>query len=154
MGALRSWWGERSPRERRLLIFMLVLVAAVFLKFLIIRPLTTYVASAQTRLEAAERLRARAFAATQSAMPAGKALSPLPLAERITQSASEAGFELTRNERDATGATQIEIGFVRAPALYAWLAKLEEQGVVVRTLRLTTRSDATLGASLTLGEGR
>jgi general secretion pathway protein M len=154
MGALRIWWAERSPRERRLVAFMLVLLAAVVLKFLILQPLKSYVESAQPRLEAAERLRARAFASTQQGATSGQPHSPLPLADRITGSASEAGFELTRNERDASGSYQIEIGFVRAPALYTWLAKLEEQGVMVRALHLTTRSDATLSATMSLGEGR
>lgn len=154
MAALVNWWQRLSARERGLIGIMLALALMVLLSLAVVRPLAAYVASAQPRLEAAERLRSFALSArTPVGGAAQSAQSALPLEERIRSTAAEAGFDSVTLS-PSNGGFAIVLPAARAPALYAWLKALEGRGVVVRSARIDTRSDATLAVALDLEAGR
>jgi general secretion pathway protein M len=150
MIALRHWWAERSPREQWLLSIMLGLLLAVIGWYGVWQPLQAARQAADARLESASLT--RQTAARQLAMlkrgPA--ATLATPTAQLVTQSANDAGFQPGTTEAQGEDRITITIPAVRARALFAWLIVLERQGVFVDQIQITTRSDASLSASLTL----
>lgn len=151
MSALRLWWQGLSAREQLLIRIMLGLALVLLLLLAVVRPLMAYVADAPVRLAAAERLHARAVAASQGAGRAAReAQSSLPLDDRISQSAREAGFDIAQVAPAPGGALAVTLAAARGPALFAWVQALEGRGVLVRSARIDPRSDATLAVSLEL----
>lgn len=149
--AILAWWHALSPREQVLIRIMLALAAVVVLVFGVVRPLRSYTVSSHDRLDAAARLRTQA---AQLGHEDQRASSQTPLAERVTASAREAGFDAVLQTADADGQLRVTIAAARAPALYGWIAALEKAGVRVRQASLSTKSDATLAATLTMGDAR
>ncbi len=155
MTALRHWWAALSAREQMLIRIMLALALVVAVLLAVVRPLATYVTDAPARLASAERLHARALAATSGTGQAARtAQSSLPLDDRIRQSAQEAGFEIAQLAPAPDGGAAVTLASARGPALYGWIGALEGRGVIVRSARIDPRSDATLAVSLELEAAR
>jgi general secretion pathway protein M len=150
MSALRHWWGERSPREQWLLGIMLALLRAVVGWYGVWQPLQAARQAADARLENATLT--RQAAARQLALLKARPAPTLatPIAELVTQSANDAGFQPGTAEAQGEDRITITIPAVRARALFSWLIVLERQGVFVDQAQITTRSDSSLSASLTL----
>lgn len=147
MDSLRQRWDAFTGRERLLIAIMAGLALVVLMLLLVVRPLTAYVASAEPRLSAAERLWAGVQARPISSRGAPDAR---PLADRVREAAQEPGFELSRVDANGLAGLNVEIAAARAPALFVWLKALEEKGIVATAVKITPRSDATLSVSLTL----
>ena len=143
----RDWWLGRSERERWLLGVMFGIVALSLVWLLIVRPFAAARTAGHVRLaaatESAGRIAAAAAALKQARASAPPALTvTLPVA--VGQAAEANGFTLSRLDVQGSDRATIAIATARPPALFAWLATLERQGIIVDQLTLRTNSDATL----------
>ena len=147
------WWDGRSVREQRMLAVMGLLIAAVLIWLLIVRPAFAWrAAAAERRVEATASLtRIESGLAARTPTKAG---APMPLAEveQAARSAAEtAGLNVTLSVDEAGG-----IGFdapgVTSAALFGWLSALKtEYGVDVADVTVIENADATLDATGALG---
>lgn len=148
MDAVKTMWGERSPREQWMLGVMFALLAVVVLWLGVLYPLAAAQQSAREALvEATDRNAAiRAKVKLLKTLPRSMATASATVAidQLVSQSAGEAGLTLERAE--AQGAARIEIAMasVRPVALFSWLAALEAQGVRVDTM--SARPSPTAGS--------
>ncbi len=148
MDAVKTMWGERSPREQWMLGVMFALLAVVVLWLGVLYPLAAAQRSAREALvEATDRNAAiRAKVKLLKTLPRNMATASATVAidQLVSQSAGEAGLTLERAE--AQGAARIEIAMasVRPVALFSWLAALEAQGVRVDTM--SARPSPTAGS--------
>ena len=147
------WWDGRSVREQRMLALMGLLIAAVLIWLLIVRPAFAWrAAAAERRVEATASLtRIESGLAARTPTKAG---APMPLAEveQAARSAAEtAGLNVNLSVDEAGG-----IGFdapgVTSAALFGWLSALKtEYGVDVADVTVIENADATLDATGALG---
>ena len=147
MEGLRTWWGERSLREQRLLLVMLALLAFVALWLLALRPLSDQLEAEQRRhADAVTALaQARARAAALRGRGGGPATpAPLPIDALISRTSAEAGFANARIAGQGPARATFALDAVRAPAFFAWIRALEARGLVVDSLRARANSDRTL----------
>jgi general secretion pathway protein M len=150
---MQGWFGSRSGREQRLLLVMLALLALTIVWAGIILPVTDALSTARTRHDAAVVV----LAETQARVQDVKALErdrpgPLgaPLDTVIRDRANAAGFALANVTRVGDNGVQIGIGSARPGALMAWVAGLEDDGILVDTLTLTDNGDKTVAAQIAL----
>jgi general secretion pathway protein M len=147
------WWDGRSAREQRMLAVMGLLIAAVLIWLLVIRPAFAWrEAAAERRGEATASLtRIETGLAARTPTKAG---APMPLAEveQAARGAAEAaGLSVTLSVDEAGG-----IGFdapgVTTATLFGWLSSLKtEYGVEVAEVTVIENADATLDATGVLG---
>jgi len=147
------WWDGRSAREQRMLAVMGLLIAAVLIWLLVVRPAFAWrEAAAERRVEATASPASRRF--RLAARTPTRAGAPMPLAEveQAARNAAEAaGLTVTLSVDEAGG-----IGFdapgVTSAALFGWLAALKaDYGVESRELTVIENADATLDATGGLG---
>jgi general secretion pathway protein M len=152
--SFKSWWRTRTLREQRLLLAMAGLLAAVLAWMIVIRPLSDSLSEARERHgDAVVALaEARARAATLASLRNNADAPPLvaPLDTILSQSATEAGFQVTRLEREGPNQATVVIGAVRPQAFFGWVSQVEGQhGVKVDRLSATTNTDQTLAVQVT-----
>jgi general secretion pathway protein M len=157
VSALRSWFEARSPRERRLLLVMMGLLAVTIVWLAVVIPVRDGLSSARTRYaDAVVRLGraeagARAVKRIQRAQPAPV---PLPIADAVRARASEAGIALTALEPLGPERVRIAAAGAKAGALTAWLARLEGEGLLAENVTMTAAGDGTVSADATLSARR
>ena len=143
----RIWWTGRSDRERWLVGIMAALVFSMFFWLVVIRPINAARAAAILRLDAAA-VDAGQLREAGEAMRLASAGAPLPLtvalSDAVNQAAVTSGLTLARADASAADRVTIAISTAKSPALFAFLAGLERQGLIVDKLSLRTNSDATL----------
>ena len=143
----RDWWIGRSGRERTMLAVMFTLLGFLILWGGVIRPINAARSSAELRFAAATDDAGR-IAATAGSLKRAQASAPPALSAAlpviINQAAETSGFTLSRLDPQGDDRATIAISTARSPALFAWLAALERQGIIVDKLTLRTNSDATL----------
>ena len=148
-----AWFATRSPREKRLILVMLALMAVVIVWAGIVLPVRDALSSARTRhADAAIRL-GRAMAAVDAVKAIQRAgATPLagPLAAAVRSRAGEAGFTLATLDEDGPDRVRLTIATARPAALLAWAAALEREGMLIEALALTPNGDATVGVAMTL----
>lgn len=146
-GGASSWWAERSRRERRLLLVMLALAAIVLGWLMVARPLADSLDAAKRRQAAATvalgEARARAARSGGARLAAGPAL---PADSLIGRTATEAGFTSARIASQGPMRASVAIDAARPQALFAWILRLEQSGLVVERLSARVNSDRTLAA--------
>ena len=152
---MNSWWRTRTLREQRLLLAMLGLLALVLAWLLVIRPVSDALASARERhsdaVLAVAEARAQVEALRGLQQPASAALSG-PLDTMLNQSATEAGFSVSRIEREAPNRATMVLDAVRPQAFFGWVDQMESsRGLTVERLTATTNSDQTLAVQVTFG---
>lgn len=150
---MQSWFQSRSLREQRLLLAMLALLALTIVWAGIILPVSDALSSARTRHDAAVVV----LAETEARVHAVKALERdrpgalgAPLDTVIRDRANAAGFALATVTRVGDNGVQIGIGSARPGALMAWVAGLEDDGILVDTLTLTDNGYKTVAAQISL----
>lgn len=147
MDAVKTMWGERSPRERWMLGVMFALLAVVLLWLGVVGPLASAQRSAREGLLAATDRNAamRAKVKLLKTLPRGAAVrSGTAIDQMVSQSAGEAGLTLERAEAQGSARIEIAMASVRPVALFSWLAALEAQGVRVETM--SARPSPTAGS--------
>ncbi len=144
---MESWWQGRSERERRLILVMLTLLLMVFAWLLVLRPLDHRLEEARSdhdeAVTALAEARARAAFASASA-PAPRAAPPLPVDSFLSRTASEAGFVEAQIEALGPARARIRIPAARPPAAFAWIGRMEAQGLRVERLRAQASADRTI----------
>ena len=141
------WYRVRTVREQRLILIMAALIATVFLWLLVIRPLNDALAASRARHADAviERAEARAQAeALRGLRRTGGAGLTQPVDALIARSAGQAGFQLSRIQPEPGGGVSIAMEAARPQALFAWVAQLEREGVIVSSLSATANADRTV----------
>lgn len=147
------WWRERSPRERWLVGIAAVLVAAMLLWLLVIRPTHDIRDAARARQDRAaatlgETIAAAAAVKVVDARPRGGADEPL--VDAVRRSATAAGFTIARLEAEGDGAL-MSIAAARPPAVLGWLGRMEgAKGIFVRRFTARRNQDATIAVDVTL----
>ena len=144
------WWAERSQRERRLILVMLALAVIVLGWLMVVRPLSDALDTAKTRHAAAVVALGEARARVpQSAGP--RVMPPtLPVDSLIARTANEAGFPGARVAGQGPTGASVVVDAARPQALFAWVLRLEQSGLVVERLRARANSDRTIAAEIAL----
>ena len=153
MTALRAWYSARSVREQRMILVMLALAAVTLVWAAVVIPVRDGLSSAKSRhRDAVERLGRTLVAvdAVKRAQRAGIALVEAPLPDAVRARADEAGFALATLDADGADRVKVSIATARPPALFAWLATLEQAGILVESSAITPNADQTVAAQLTL----
>lgn len=151
--SLKIWWRTRTLREQRLLLAMAALAALVLAWLLVIRPLNDSLSAARERHGAA--VVALAEARAQAALVTGlQQQQPtqlaVPLDTLLSSSATEAGFQVTRLDREGANQATLVVDAVRPQAFFGWVGQMEErEGLLVERLTATTNSDQTLAVQVT-----
>ncbi len=152
-GGFKTWWRGRTLREQRLLLAMLGLAAIVLLWLLIVRPLGDSLSRARERhADAALALaEARGQAALIRQLEGSAPVAPQEAIDAlVSRSATEAGFPITRLEREGANQATMVLGSVRPQAFFGWLSQMETgRGLIVERLSATTNSDQTLSVQVT-----
>ena len=149
----RTWWAERSARERTMLGVMIAFLALFLIWFAIISPLMSALSASKARH--VRGVTDLAAVQTKSvALRKLKANPPPPLGAPVTTfvalSAGEAGFTLSRNDALGTDRASISIASAKPPALFNWLMTIDERGVFVDQITIRPNSDATISVDATL----
>lgn len=148
-----TWWRVRSRREQALLMAGAVIFVLVLAWLLLIRPLDDGLARAREgHADAVISLaRVRAQASELGSTPAN-ASAPLPVAvdAMLSSATAEAGFPVTRIDRQSAREATLVIESVRPQAFFAWTDRMESAGAVaVSSLSATTNTDQTLAVQVT-----
>ena len=153
MTAVKAWYAARSLREQRMILAMLALAAVTLVWAAVVIPVRDGLSSARSgHRDAVERLGAtlNAVSAVKRAQRAGVVLVEAPLPDAVRAKAEEAGFTLASLDADGPDRVRASIATARPPALFAWLAALEQAGILVETSAVTANGDQTVSAQLTL----
>lgn len=153
MTAIRTWYAARSLREQRMILAMLALAAVTLIWGAVVIPVRDGLSSARSaHRDAVERLGVtlNEVAAVKRAQRAAIALVEGPLADTVRARAEEAGFTLAGLDQDGVDRVKVSIATARPPALFAWLAALEQAGILVESSAITGNGDQTVSAQLTL----
>lgn len=149
---IKSWWRTRTLREQRLLLAMFGLAALVLAWLVVIRPMSDALSNAKARHNDAVLALAEVKAeadAIRSAQQAAPSNFSAPVDTILGQSANEAGFTVTRVDREGPSQATLIIAAVRAQAFFGWVAQMESRGLIVDRLAATTNSDQTLSVQAT-----
>lgn len=148
------WWRARSPREQRLLLVMLALAALVLGWLAVVQPLADALDGQKARHGAAVIALAEAKARDEAGRrTARRAPVALPVDSLVGRSAAEAGFAGARIVSRGPARAGIAIDAARPQALFGWVARLEQEGLVVERLRAEANADRTLSAELAVRAG-
>jgi general secretion pathway protein M len=148
MAMISPWWAQRSGRERRLLGVMLVLLAALLVWLLLLRPLASARAAAQADAvaAAAQLAQGQALAAAIKARPAA---TPAPVLDVLNRRLAEAGLRPERLEAQGPGQALVEIAAINGRLLIGWASALEQQdGLVIEQLEAARNPDQSVRARL------
>jgi general secretion pathway protein M len=144
------WWNDRSPRERVLLVIMAVLLAALLLWLVVLRPLAA--ARAQAMIDASAAVSRRAEAqALIAAIRARPSASGTPVLDTLNRRLAEAGLQASRLDAQGPGQAVVEIAAINGRLLLGWASGLESRdGLVIEQLEATRNPDQSVQARLTV----
>lgn len=151
--AVRTWFVNLSDREQWLVGVAGVLAALVVLIFGILLPSLSAIDQAEVAHDEAVQRRGRIEAiveATAAQKAAGSPVSGANIDLIVTQGAAEKGFDLIKSANGAPGQMTFRMDQARAPALFAWFAELETQGVEVRSITLRGGASGSLSVDAQL----
>lgn len=149
---MKLWWRTRTLREQRLLLAMTGLALIVFAWLLVIRPLGDALSDARERhgdavvALAEARARASLIAGLEQEEPANLGGSVDTI---VSAAATDAGFQISRIEREGAAQATVVMDAVRPQAFFGWVGGLENRGLVVERLTASTNSDQTLAVQVT-----
>ena len=147
------WWDGRSVREQRMLMVMGLLVAAVLIWLLVLRPAWAWrEAAAERRIEATASLTRIETGLADQTPTEAKATLALAEVEQAARSAAEAAGLSIVLSVDGQGGIAFDGSGVTSAALFGWLSTLKtDYGVETRAVTVVENADATLDATGVLG---
>lgn len=156
--AIGLWWDGRSAREQKMLAVMGLLIAAVLIWLLAVRPAFAWrEAAAERRVEATAGL-ARiqnglaARTPTKAEAPSSMSLADVEQAARSAAEAAGLTVTLSAGAAGAAGGLDFDASGAPSTALFGWLAALKaDYGVETRAVTVVENADATLDATGVLG---
>jgi general secretion pathway protein M len=147
---VREWLGQRSVRERRMLLAMAAIAVPLLVWLLIIRPLSAaYDDALEQHLDAVDRNgRVRSLIDTANARP-DITTRFAPIADIglvVTEMAGQSGLTV---ETSPQGNDRVGIAIAQAPAagVMRWFADLEARGLVVDEWRLSPAGDGSVAVT-------
>ena len=143
---IRRWFYALSTREQYL-VGIAGALAALVLLFFSIALVFSAIEDAEAAHDAAVERRGRIEASVANLARGNGRKTPSNLAAIdlvVTQSAAEQGFDLVKSPGNAAGQLSFRMEQARSPALLAWLAALEAQGIEVRTLNLRSGNNGSV----------
>lgn len=149
---LRLWYLALSRREQ-ILIGIAAALALVTLFWGVEVVLLGTMQSAHTRHADAVRRLADTEArvrAVQAETRSPRAAPGGTLDAVVRDKAQAVGFQLSSDNAQADGSVDIAIASARPPALFAWVASLEQEGLIVRRFAATDNGDRTLAVQMTI----
>lgn len=150
--SMKLWGSSRSARERRMLAAMALLVAALAVWLLVVRPAWAWRASAaEGRIEATANLtRLNAgLARHPRAKPAAIASGDI---EKAARGAADAASLTVALSVDGEETVAFDASGVTSAAFFGWIMTLKtDYGVDTNELTVIENADATLDARGTLG---
>lgn len=145
---LRDVWSGRSPRERRMLAVLGVLLAAFIGWYGVASPLLSWREASADRLAAA-RSRAEVVQRGVERLRGGPRAAALAVGDLdavARQTAQEAGVMLETSDA-GDGALEFSVESATSAGLFGWLGALETaHGVAITDLNVAENADATLQA--------
>ena len=150
---LQSWWRQRSLREQRLLLAGATVMTLVLAWLLVMRPLEDALSDAKARhgdaVVALAEVRAQAEAIREAAKsPSPPAINSLD--SMIGNAAAEAGFPVTRIDRQGAREVTLVLESVRPQAFFAWVHQMESvRGLAITRFSATPNTDQTLAVQVT-----
>lgn len=155
LGPLELWFSGRTLRERRMLLVMSVLLAAVVAWLGVVGPVLAWRDEAGERAEAAAALLAEVQASVAS-LDADRPVAPSPaegLEPLVRRTAQAAGLEIT-TAMSPSGHLGFQLARGSSGPLFKWLAALEaDHRLSVCSLGVTENADATLNVEGALASG-
>ena len=149
---LRNWYRALSGREQRL-----VAIAGVLAVITLVWSLTVVLLAATDSAQSRYADAVRRLADTEARLSAVQALTRAPAPPPagaidvvVRDRASAAGFTLSNDTPGADGSVNIAIAAAKPAALLAWIAALEQSGLLVQRLSTTDNGDRTLAVQMTL----
>lgn len=142
---LREWYGQQSPRDRRVLLVGGGFLLLVVLWLGAVKPFLKHLATARGQVETQRELLAymRGSAAQVLALrgQGGGGGGSLPagasLAQVVNQAAGEAGLSLSRWQPEGEDKLQLWLDDADFDALVIWLGRLQNQyGVAVDSINI------------------
>lgn len=142
------WWWSRTDRERQMLAVMVLLIAAVLIWLLVVRPIWSWREAAAERRDEARMilLKVDAGARRLSRDPGreGSRGSSADIEPVVRQSAEIAGLIVTTG-MDPSGGLGFRVDSTTSAQIFPWLTALkDEHGLEVSRLAVVENSDATL----------
>lgn len=151
MTRIRTWYGERSLREQRLLLVMAALLVVTILWAGIIIPVRDGLDSSRARYEdAVVRLATTRGEVDLVASAARRPPLSAGLADTVRAQADQAGFEIATLDQQDGGRVHVTIQSARPGAMSAWLARLESAGVLIDSATLRDTGNRSVSADLIL----
>lgn len=128
---MNDFWLARSARERLLILMAALLVTALLLNVLLVRPLRTARQNAELSLAVASRTldavsAARANVGTEQAT-GGPVVSGEDLRARLVDLAAQRGLAVSRLQSNERGAIIVQFDQASVQTLFAWLEAAERQ---------------------------
>ncbi|MEZ5985335.1 MAG: type II secretion system protein GspM [Hyphomonas sp.] len=128
---MKDFWLARSARERLLILMAALLVTALLLNVLLVRPLRTARQNAELSLAVASRTldavsAARANVGTEQTT-GGPVVSGEDLRARLVDLASQRGLAVSRLQSNERGAIIVQFDQASVQTLFAWLEAAERQ---------------------------
>ncbi|NDJ56026.1 type II secretion system protein M [Enterobacteriaceae bacterium 4M9] len=145
MNRLRTFWEQRTARERRLLAVLAAVLGVLTVWLLLWQPL-------QRALESQAQRQTRLSALSAQIVRLPPRVDKASVENLLRQRATAQGITLASVKR-SDNQLQVAVSVANADALLGWLLALEEQGVVrVRELTMQgkTPADGSVSASLLL----
>jgi general secretion pathway protein M len=141
-----QWWNSLSRREHALLGIAGALTLAVLASAALWGPIGGAYAGVEAEYRAASERQARMAAkvALLKTPAADGGAAALPVDALVRDTAAEIGVTLDRNEARGADGASVAIATIRAQALFPWLDRLEQQGLVIDQLTVTAAPDRTL----------
>ena len=153
---VRDWYGQRSPREQRMLLVMAAIGLPLLLWLALIVPINrAYDRALERQLEAVDR-HSRILGLAERAKSA-PALRPAPVADLglfLTDSARQAGLTVAPSAAPTPGSSLVTIAAASAPAALEWLRQLETSGYVVSDVSIAPAADGSVAVTATIGGGQ
>ena len=134
-------------------MIMLVLLLPVLLWYAVAMPFWNALVASKLRhdnaVEALGRVNAKASILKKLQQTPPPAQSG-PLQSVISQSATAAGFLLTKSEPTANDGLAASIANAKSAAFFAWTSKLEGEGHFIEQASIRPNSDATIAADFVI----
>jgi general secretion pathway protein M len=150
-----SWWEERAPRERKLLLGLASVVGGFALYQFILQPALHYRRDAERSYrEALSTLDDVERAARELQQSSGSGQKPsAPARVLVNETAAELGLSITRLQPSDNGLLDVWFDEASPPLLFSWMARLyERHHVPVMRVSIQRGNNETVRAQITLQE--
>ena len=149
MRVVTDWFGNRSPREQRMLLVMLAILVPLLIYLLLVAPLSAaYRSALEEHLEAIDRNgRVKALAEGSTNAPAAQFPQVSDLSLYLTDNGRQRGIEASA--RGNAGQARVTVAGATPAALLAWLSGLESAGLALDDVRIAPAGDGSVSASFT-----